>query len=289
MSVFRVEKNKDFTVMSNCHLRDKRLSLRSKGLMSVMLSLPEEWDYTLRGLAIISREGIDAIRVSIKELEAAGYIERSRRRNEKGQLTDAEYVIHEKPEPREPALDEPVLEKPMLEKPTLENPMLVKPTQAKPTLENPTQLIKDKSNKNKSNTERINYPSINPASVDRSVDEYEQNAEFVRKNICYESLTATHDRAVVDEIVNIMAEVLTVERPSYVIEGCTYSAELVRKRLRDIDYAGIESFLLQFEKNTQKIRNMKAYLITSLFNIPATAEAQLQNAVAFDLYGGSDT
>ena len=165
MSVFRVEKNKDFTVMSNCHLRDKRLSLRSKGLMSVMLSLPEEWDYTLRGLAIISREGIDAIRVSIKELEAAGYIERSRRRNEKGQLTDAEYVIHEKPEPREPALDEPVLEKPMLEKPTLVNP---------------TQLIKDKSNKNKSNTERINYPSINPASADRSVDEYEQNAEFVR-------------------------------------------------------------------------------------------------------------
>ena len=83
-----------------------------------------------------------------------------------------------------------------------------------------------------------------------------------------------------------MAEVLTVERPSYVIEGCTYSAELVRKRLRDIDYAGIESFLLQFEKNTQKIRNMKAYLITSLFNIPATAEAQLQNAVAFGLSGG---
>ena len=172
MSVFRVEKNKDFTVMSNCHLRDKRLSLRSKGLMSVMLSLPEEWDYTLRGLAIISREGIDAIRVSIKELEAAGYIERSRRRNEKGQLTDAEYVIHEKPEPREPALDEPVLEKPMLEKPTLENPMLVKPTQAKPTLENPTQLIKDKSNKNKSNTERINYPSINPASARKNLIQF---------------------------------------------------------------------------------------------------------------------
>ena len=279
MSVFRVEKTKDFTVMSNYHLRDKSLSLRAKGLMSVMLSLPEDWDYTLKGLAYISKEGVDAIRAAIKELEVAGYIERSRRRNEKGQLTDAEYVIHERP----------VSESPALEKPMLENPILDNPMKESPTLEKPTQLINNIINTNKSNTDCINNPSINPVAPDGLKDRYEQNAELVKQNISYDSLCAVHDQAVVNEIVNIMTEVLTVDRQSYVIEGCTYSAELVQKRFREIGYPGIESFLLQFEKNTQKIRNMKAYLITSLFNIPATAEAQLQNAVAFDLYGRSET
>lgn len=86
MAVFRIEKTRDFTVMSNHHLRNKNLSLRAKGLLSVMLSLPEEWDYTLKGLAHISKEGVDAIRSAIKELEKFGYIERHRKRNKKGRL-----------------------------------------------------------------------------------------------------------------------------------------------------------------------------------------------------------
>ena len=84
-TVFRVQKTKDFTVMSNHHLKNKDLSLRSKGLLSFMLSLPEDWDYSLKGLATLNKEGIDAIRSAINELEAFGYIERSRVRNEKGQ------------------------------------------------------------------------------------------------------------------------------------------------------------------------------------------------------------
>lgn len=95
MAVFRVQKTKDFTVMSNHHLKNKDLSLRAKGLLSVMLSLPEEWDYTLKGLAYISKEGLDAVRAAIQELEAFGYVERRRVRNSKGQLTDTEYVIRE--------------------------------------------------------------------------------------------------------------------------------------------------------------------------------------------------
>lgn len=84
-TVFRVQKTKDFTVMSNHHLKNKDLSLRSKGLLSFMLSLPEDWDYSLNGLATLNKEGIDAY-VGNNELEAFGYIERSRVRNEKGQL-----------------------------------------------------------------------------------------------------------------------------------------------------------------------------------------------------------
>ena len=131
MAVFRVEKNKGYTVMSNHHLRNKELSLKAKGLLSQMLSLPEDWDYTLAGLSLINREKIDAIREAVRELENAGYIQRSRERDEKGCLRGTTYVIYEQP----PKLDLPTLEKPTLDNPTLEKPML-----EKPTLENPTQL-----------------------------------------------------------------------------------------------------------------------------------------------------
>ena len=82
MSVFRIEKTKDFTIMSNHHLRNRNLTLKAKGLMSLMLSLPEEWDYTLKGLSLISKEGVDAIRVAVLELEQQGYVVRERIRNE---------------------------------------------------------------------------------------------------------------------------------------------------------------------------------------------------------------
>ncbi len=137
MSVFRIEKNKNYTVMSNHHLRNKDLSLKSKGLLSLMLSLPEEWDYTLKGLSIICKEGIDAIRVSIIELEKQGYIERRRNRNTKGQLTNTEYIIHEYPITVTPKSEQPM--------------------QAKPTLESPTQINKDKTIKEELNTDCIKY------------------------------------------------------------------------------------------------------------------------------------
>ena len=134
MAVFRVERNKGYTVMSNHHLRNKDLTLKAKGLLSQMLSLPEDWDYTLAGLSRINREKIDAIREAVRELEKAGYIQRTRERDEKGRLRGADYIIYEQP----PILDLPTLENPILEKPTQENPML-----EKPTLENPTQLNKE--------------------------------------------------------------------------------------------------------------------------------------------------
>ncbi len=124
MAVFRVEKNSGYTVMSNHHLRNRNLSLKAKGLLSQMLSLPEDWDYTLQGLARINRESIDAIRQAIRELEQAGYIQRSRERDEKGRLRGADYVIFELPQPV-PASVSPTLENPTLENPTQENPTTV--------------------------------------------------------------------------------------------------------------------------------------------------------------------
>lgn len=121
MAVFRIEKTRDYTVMSNHHLKNKNLTLKAKGLLSVMLSLPETWDYTLKGLAIINREGVDAIREAVRELEKAGYIVRTRVRNAKGQLTGTEYVIYEQPQaPQVDESEQPVSDQPTSEKPVLE-------------------------------------------------------------------------------------------------------------------------------------------------------------------------
>ena len=117
MAVFRIEKTRDYTVMSNHHLRDTDLSLKSKGLLSMMLSLPEDWNYTTRGLAKICKEGTDSIGSALKELERAGYIVRNRLRDSKGKIVDVEYVIYETPHPPEP--DGPCEDEPDTEHPNM--------------------------------------------------------------------------------------------------------------------------------------------------------------------------
>ena len=146
MAVFRVEKNKGYTVMSNHHLRNRVLSLKAKGLLSQMLSLPEDWDYTLKGLSLINRESIDAIRTAVWELERAGYIRREQGRDAKGKMADMVYTIYE-----QPVLDNPVLENPVLENPTSDNP-----TSDNPASGNPTQLNKEIQRTNLPRKEELN-------------------------------------------------------------------------------------------------------------------------------------
>lgn len=157
MAVFRVEKTQNYTVMSNHHLRNKNLSLKAKGLLSQMLSLPDEWDFTLSGLAHINREKIDAIRTAVQELEAAGYIVRTRERDSKGRLQGTDYIIYEQPL----VPDLPILDNPTQDKPMLENPMLG----------NPTQLSKEERNiditsKDRLNTDSIPFHSPNPLPLE---------------------------------------------------------------------------------------------------------------------------
>ena len=135
MAVFRIEKTRDYTVMANHHLRNTALSLKAKGLLSLMLSLPEDWDYTTKGLARICRDGVDSICATVRELEDAGYIIRERVRNANGRLGSIEYTILEQPRPPEPKPGKPERENPVQVKPVLDSPVLGKPEQ-----ENPAQL-----------------------------------------------------------------------------------------------------------------------------------------------------
>ena len=155
MAVFRVEKNKGYTVMSNHHLRNKALSLKAKGLLSQMLSLPEDWDYTLKGLSLINRESIDAIRTAVWELEKAGYIRREQGRDPKGKMADMVYTIYE----------QPVLENPVLENPTSADPVLENPTSDNPSSGNPTQLNKDIQTTYLPKTEKINTDGQSTDSI----------------------------------------------------------------------------------------------------------------------------
>ena len=286
MPVFRVEKSRDFTVMSNHHLRNRNMSLRAKGLLSLMLSLPEDWDYTLKGLASISMEGVDAIRTVVRELEALGYLERRRKRNEKGQLKDAEYIIHERPIENMNQKQEPqqaIFTQPTPHEPISENPMLDKPVS-----DGTTQLNTNISNTKELNTDVSKYPSINNGQNNkfnskRWMERYNENKSLVKDSIDYEYLCLYHDKGIVKNIVNIMAEVLTVDRKVYTIEGEVYPGVLVQERFREVDYRTIDAFLLNFERHTSKIHNMKSYLITSLFNTPSTSAAQLNNTVAYDM------
>ena len=150
MAVFRIERTRDYTVMSNHHLRDKALSLKSKGLLSMMLSLPEDWNYTTRGLAKICKEGVDAIGGALRELESAGYIVRHQMRDRQGRISDTEYVIYEQPQPKAPDTPQPDTASPDTENPYLDDP----------DTEKPAELNIEKSKTQKSNTQGSSTDSI---------------------------------------------------------------------------------------------------------------------------------
>ena len=305
MAVFRVEKNKGYTVMSNHHLRNRDLTLKAKGLLSQMLSLPEDWDYTLAGLSLINREKIDAIREAVRELERAGYIVRSRERDEKGRLRGAEYVIYELPQP--PTLDLPTLENPTLDNPTLENPTL-----EKPTLENPMQLNKDilktdlpkkeKSNTDLSITHSIPIHSLNPLPYGEDAAEpperkrkeaarqsaVEIYREIIKDNIEYDILIQSDrtDRERLDEILDIILETVCTSRKQIRIAGDDYPAELVKAKFMKLNSSHIEFVMDCMRENTTKIRNIKQYLRAVLFNAPSTIDNYYTALVAHDMASG---
>ena len=287
MAVFRVEKNSGYTVMSNHHLRNQELSLKAKGLLSQMLSLPDNWDYTLKGLSLINREKIDAIREAIRELERAGYIVRSRERDVKGRLRGADYVIYELPQ---------------------------KPVSDLPTLENPTQLNKDilrtdLSKKEKSITDLSSTDSIpilspypSPLSVDgkqaaapperkrKETADSENEAyriyrEIICDNIEYDILLQDKriDRDRLDEIVDIILETVCSSRKKIRIAGDDYPAELVKSKFMKLNSSHIEFVFDCLRENTTKIRNIRQYLRAVLFNAPSTIESYYTALVAHDM------
>ena len=297
MAVFRIEKTRDYTVMANHHLRNTALSLKAKGLLSLMLSLPEDWDYTTKGLARICRDGVDSICATVRELEDAGYIIRERVRNANGRLGSIEYTILEQPRPPEPKPGKPERENPVQVKPVLDSPVLGKPEQ-----ENPAQLNTKGSSKQISNTDSSSTEESNPiqsspqtpTGVSRTgrdwMRERENYRELILENIEYDYLCRDDrlDRDMLNELVELMVDTVCSRRETIRIAGDDYPAEVVKSRFLKLNSSHIEYVLDRMRDNTTYVRNIKKYLLAALYNAPATIDSYYASLVNHDLYGSGE-
>ena len=279
MPVFRIERTRDYTVMSNHHLKNPDLSLKAKGLLSMMLSFPDGWNYSERGLASICKEGVDAIHSAIKELESTGYMERHQLRGKGGRIVDTEYVIYEKPHT------------PDMASPDKENPDMDSPDAAAPEPENPGELNNKKPNTKKSNTQVFNTQSFTPPAPSRGdedgmTDGLTERAE-IRDQIEYESLLEEYSREQVDELVELMLEVQMNRGKSIRLgRDAEFPTAFVQHRFSQIGREHIEKVLGGIHENTTEVKNTKAYLLSALFNSVSTLDNHYAMRVNHDLYGG---
>ena len=284
MAVFRIERTRDYTVMSNHHLRNGKLSLKAKGLLSMMLSLPDEWNYTTRGLAAICKEGVDAIGKTLKELEQAGYIIRRQLRGRDGRISDTEYTIFEKP--RKPNLPAPDTPPPDTENPYMVNPDMDESDAEEPDTDNPAQLNTKKSNTQKSNTDLSSTHSFFLPAADGMTDGFEKKAE-IREQIEYDILCQQYDRMQLDELVEIMLEVAMNRSPTVKIgRDAEYPTGFVQQRFEKITSMHIEKVMDGIRENTTRVWNTKAYLMAALFNSVSTIDNHYTMLVNHDLHSG---
>ena len=286
MAVFRIEKTRDYTVMSNHHLRNTELSLKAKGLLSLMLSLPENWDYTTKGLARICKDGVVSICAGVRELEEQGYVVRERVRNPNGQLGAIEYTILEQPRP-------PERENPVQVNPVLDNPVLEKPEQEKPAQLNKDISSKQRSKTDLSSTEISNPIQSNPQPLTGTrmgtdgMGAREIYREIILENIGYAYLIQdSHiDREQLDEITELIVDTVCSARKTIHIAGDDYPAEVVKSRFMKLDSSHVQYVMDCMRENTTYVRNIKKYLLAALYNAPGTISNYYSSLVQHDMYG----
>lgn len=292
-NVVRVIKDTNFTVMSNYHLRDNKLSLKAKGLLSLVLSLPEDWDYTIKGLLQFARDKNDSFAATLKELENNGYLNRERKRNEKGQVKGNKYYFYETPK-----LNEKFTET-KLESPKRENPVQVKkpkrenPVQGKPVQENPVLLNKDILNKEKLNkdiTNNLSYQSkdnIDSKAQDENkmIDEidFKTKLEKVKQQVKYDNLISKYSNAQIDEIIELIAWCLCTSLQSLKINGTSTDIMLMRTKIAQLTDKHIEYILKCLEDNKTAIKNRRNYLLTCIYNAASSFKASKQKDTSYDL------
>ena len=291
MAVFRIEKTRNYTVMSNHHLRNTDLSLKAKGLLSLMLSLPDGWDYTTKGLARICKDGVDSICAGVQELEKHGYVIRERVRLPNGQLGAIEYTILEQPRPPEPKPEKPERKNPVQVKPVLDSPVLGKPEQEKPA-----QLNKDISSNYLSNTDSSSTDILNPILSNPptpmgsrtgkdGMESREIYRQIILENIDYEILAADPqvDREQLDEITEIILDTVCTSRKTIRISSDDFPAEVVKSRFLKLNASHIQYVMSCMKENTTRIRNIKKYLLAALYNATFTIGSYYSALVQHDM------
>lgn len=295
MAIYRVERTRDYTVMSNYHLKDRELSLKAKGLLSMILSLPDEWNYTLRGLAAISKEGVDAIGSTVRELEKAGYIIRRQLRGDKGRISDTEYTIYEQPHKQDNPSD--------VEVSNLNEPHTDFPDVDRPSAKKPAELNTNAENTQRENTNRVNTDVSNTHSFDHSVENAEQQdenikaagttdgkteiqtlREDIKNQIGYAYIANAGNRQQLDELVELILEVALTKSPVVKLgRDMEYPTAYVQERFAKIGQLHIEKVLAGIAENTTQVKNTRAYLLAALFNAPSTLDNHYAMQVNHDM------
>ena len=277
VAVYRVNKNRGYTVMANFHLRDKSLSLKAVGLLSKMLSFNDGWKFSTKGLSAICKEGPDAILSALRELETHGYLVRHRQRDGKGRMSSTIFEIYEEPQESTPEQEMPHTENPCVEKPDVDNPRGDKSAQI-----NTNQVITQERN-----TLSKNYQSINLDGMDR-MDERESYRELLWENLELDILA--HDTRLdmdrVNELLEIMLDAVCSTSPTIRINGEDMPQQVVKSRFLKLNSSHIEYVLQAMNENPSAIRNIRAYLLTALYNAPLTMDNYYSALVNHDLYGG---
>lgn len=160
MVVIRVEKTSNYTVMSNWHLKEKQMTLKAKGLLSLMLSLPNDWDYSIAGLVTLSNDGKDSVMNALKELESLGYLIRKKQTDAKGRFAGYEYIIFEMPNTEKPQEELPCSEK--------------------PNTDNPTQLNTKQSNTKKQSIKKQKESKKSEVAFDTLIENYAKGNEEIK-------------------------------------------------------------------------------------------------------------
>ena len=276
MAVYRVNKTRGYTVMANFHLKDQKLSLKAVGLLSKMLSFNDGWQFSTRGLAAICKEGPDAILSALRELEEHGYLVRHRQRDAKGRMSNTVFEIYEQPQPVSPHR----------ENPHMENPDVDNPDMGKPHGDNPAQLNTDQVITNEQSTSLNKYQSINLDGMDR-MDEREQYRELIRDNLEIDFLSQNrrYDIDRVNEIVEIMLDAVCSTSPTIRINGEDMPQPVVKSRFLKLDSGHIEYVLQSMADCPSDIRNIRAYLLTALYNASLTIDNYYSARVNYDFHG----
>ncbi len=273
MAVYRVNRRRGYTVMSNYHLRDKRLSLKSVGLLSKMLSFNDGWRFSTRGLSVICKEGPDAILSALRELEETGYLVRHRERDEKGRLGNMIFEIYEEPQAGSPHMENPDVDNPAVDNPHKDNPAQINTDKVI------TKEIKDQVSNNQ---------SINLDRMD-GMKERERYREIIRDNLELDTLAQDKhfdiDRA--SEMVEIMLDAICSTRPTIRINGEDMPQEVVKSRLLKLDSRHIEYVFQAMDECPSDIRNIRAYMLTTLYNASLTMDNYYSALVNHDFYGSS--
>lgn len=267
-----------FTVVAQNITKDERLGMKERGLLVTLLSLPDDWEYSVLGLTKILPDGRDAIQASVRKLEQTGYLKRVQSKNEKGKFAGYDWEV----------TDTPFTEEPFTEKPLTDNPSTDNPSAEKPPQLNTNESNIDTSNTDKSNTKKsINLSAEGGAhglseehnDVDRLMDR--EIVKKIKEQIDYDVLCQSINEEDLSIAIDAIAALYMTTKPQE-FNNTSVSPELIRQRAEQIDSTHVEYVFNCFYQNRTRIQNIVSYFKTAMFNAPSTIGAYYANAVRAD-------